>query len=104
MFGDDILKKNTLTLTATEKEVKQNLFEDQQQQLEATVERLSKMIDDEQSVMANRMQIIDLSILAENYCRKMYEFIQTDLVDNLELRTHQIAPYNSKGVDVLSQT
>jgi ariadne-1 len=39
MFGDDILRG---ILTTTEKELKQNLFEDRQQLLEGTVERAFK--------------------------------------------------------------
>jgi ariadne-1 len=102
MFGDDILDG---IWTTTERELKQNLFEDRQQLLEGTVERLSQIIEgplDEQSLRANRSQVIELTILADTYCGKMYEYIQDDLVDNLDLTKHHIAPYNSEGVHTLS--
>eukprot|EP00253_Pinus_taeda_P018669 PITA_18669 len=102
MFGDDILRH---ILTPTQKEMKQNLFEDQQQQLEGTVERLSKIIEgpsDQLSVMANRTQVMDLTCVVDTMCRRMYEFIQNDLVRDLHLKAHPIATYNSKGVHILS--
>jgi ariadne-1 len=37
MFGDKLFKEE---MSEAEREIKQNLFEDQQQQLEANVERL----------------------------------------------------------------
>lgn len=101
MFGDDILRG---ILTTTEKELKQNLFEDRQQLLEGTVERLSKIIEgpfDRQSAMANRLQVIDLTFLADAYCRKMYEYIQDELLGKLLLTEHFIAPYNSDGVHMV---
>ena len=103
MFGDDILKDQ---MTATEKDLKQSLFEDQQQQLEGTVERLSKMFEggfDEESVMGKRIQVMDLSILADSCCRKMSECIQNDLLSLLGSTTHRIAPYNSNGVQRVSE-
>jgi len=102
MFGDDILRH---ILTSTQKEMKHNLFEDQQQQLEGTVERLSKIIEgpsDQLSVMANRTQVMDLTCVVDTMCRRMYEFIQNDLVRDLHLTAHPIATYNSKGVHILS--
>jgi ariadne-1 len=101
MFGDDILRG---ILTTTEKELKQNLFEDRQQLLEGTVERLSKIIEgpfDRQSAMANRLQVTDLTFLADAYCRKMYEYIQDELLGKLLLTEHFIAPYNSDGVHMV---
>ena len=60
MFGDDILRG---ILTTTEKELKQNLFEDRQQLLEGTVERLSKIIEgpfDRQSAMPTDCKLLIL--------------------------------------------
>jgi hypothetical protein len=89
------------------KELKQTLFEDHQQRLEGTVERLSKIIEgpfDGQTVRTNRLQVIDLTFHADTCCKKMYEYIQDDLLGNLELTKHFIAPYSSEGVHILSDT
>eukprot|EP01018_Ginkgo_biloba_P032064 Gb_09093 [translate_table: standard] len=106
MFGDDLFKDE---MTAEERVLRQNLFEDQQQQLERTVERLSKFIEgpfDEQSeshIMEVRMQVINLSVLTNTLCKKMYDCIENDLLGSLQLATHHIAPYNSKGVERASE-
>lgn len=74
MFGDEIFKDE---MTKEEREIKQNLFEDQQQQLECNVERLSKSLmvalDElsEEEVLATRMNIINLSVLVDRLCHKM---------------------------------
>ncbi|KAH9319699.1 hypothetical protein KI387_021468, partial [Taxus chinensis] len=53
-----------------------NIFEDQQQQLENAVERLSKFIEgpfdehDQNYVMEIRMQVINLSVLNDTLCKK----------------------------------
>ncbi|KAL3843480.1 hypothetical protein ACJIZ3_000883 [Penstemon smallii] len=101
MFGDDLFKNE---MTTEEREIKQNLFEDQQQQLESNVEKLSKFLEepfDEYSVeqvMRNRMEVINLSVVTDNLCKKMYECIENDLLDPLQFTTHMIAPYQSKGI------
>lgn len=74
MFGDDLFKDE---MTDKEREIKQNLFEDQQQQLEANVEKLSKFVEEpfdqfaEDKVMQIRMQVINLSVITDNLCKKM---------------------------------
>lgn len=103
VFGDEILKD---IVTPTEKEVKQNLFEYHQQQLQQAVERLSMLIH-HQNFMANRREAIDLTVLAvtvlaDTGCEQIYEWIQNDLLLNLGLTTHRIAPYNPKGIHILS--
>ncbi|KAH9302715.1 hypothetical protein KI387_014298, partial [Taxus chinensis] len=76
----------------------------QQQQLENAVERLSKFIEgpfnehDQNYVMEIRMQVINLSVLNDTLCKKMYDCIENELLGSLELTTHHIAPYNSIGV------
>jgi len=42
MFGDELFKDE---MTAQERELKQNLFEGQQQQLESNVEKLSMFLE-----------------------------------------------------------
>ncbi|GJR95531.1 probable E3 ubiquitin-protein ligase ARI2 [Tanacetum coccineum] len=102
MFGDELFKDE---MTKEDLELKQHLFEDQQQQLETNVERLSKFIEEpfdsftEEKIMEIRMQIINLSVITDNSCKKMYECIETELLGSLQFSTHNIAPYHSKGIE-----
>lgn len=102
MFGDDLFKDE---MTNNEKEIKQHLFEDQQQQLEENVEKLSKVFEDpfddyeETQIMEMRMQVLNLSTVTDTLCKKMYECIETDLLGALQFSSHNIAPYQSKGIE-----
>ncbi|KAG6605104.1 putative E3 ubiquitin-protein ligase ARI1, partial [Cucurbita argyrosperma subsp. sororia] len=102
MFGDELFKDE---LTEEEREIKQHLFEDQQQQLEANVEKLSKFLEEpfdqytKDKVMEIRMQVINLSVITDTLCKKMYDCIENDLLGSLELGIHNIAPYKSKGIE-----
>ncbi|KAI4298381.1 hypothetical protein L6164_031950 [Bauhinia variegata] len=106
MFGDELFKDE---MTDKEREIKQHLFEDQQQQLESNVERLSKILEEpfdqftDDKVMEIRMQVINISVIIDNLCQKMYECIENDLLGSLQLGTHNIAPYKSKGIDRASE-
>lgn len=106
MFGDDLFKDE---MTLEERELKQHLFEDQQQQLEANVEKLSKFIEEPfdeypvDKIMEIRMQVINLSVITDKLCKKMYECIENDLLGSLQLAIHNIAPYKSKGVERASE-
>lgn len=74
MFGDELFKEE---MSEDQREIKQNLFEDQQQQLEGNVERLSKVLEEpfetfkDKKVMEIRMQILNLSTLIDNLCKTM---------------------------------
>lgn len=74
MFGDELFKDE---MTQEEREIKQHLFEDQQQQLEANVEKLSKFLEEpfdqytKDKVMEIRMQVINLSVITDTLCKKM---------------------------------
>ncbi|KAL0334777.1 UNVERIFIED_CONTAM: putative E3 ubiquitin-protein ligase ARI1 [Sesamum radiatum] len=74
MFGEDLFKDE---MTKKESEIKQHLFEDQQQQLEANVEKLSKFLEEpfdeysEEQIMQIRMQVINLSVITDNLCKKI---------------------------------
>ncbi|GAA0141207.1 ubiquitin-protein ligase [Lithospermum erythrorhizon] len=102
MFGDDLFKDE---MTKEEREIKQNLFEDQQQQLEANIEKLSKHIEEpfdkynEDQIWETRMQVINLSVITDTLCKKMYECIENDLLGCLQFSSHNIAPYQSKGIE-----
>ncbi|KAK4401581.1 putative E3 ubiquitin-protein ligase ARI1 [Sesamum angolense] len=74
MFGEDLFKDE---MTKKESEIKQHLFEDQQQQLEANVEKLSKFLEEPFDE---------------------YECIENDLLGSLQYTIHIIAPYQSKGI------
>lgn len=107
MFGNDLFKDE---ITPEKNEIYQNLFEDQQQQLEGTIERLSKAIEtpfeldvDDSQVAEIRLQVINLSALTDTLCRKMYECIENDLLGKLQLTTHHIAKYNSRGAEKASE-
>ncbi|XP_059653950.1 probable E3 ubiquitin-protein ligase ARI2 [Cornus florida] len=102
MFGDDLFNDE---MTNEDREIKKNLFEDQQQQLEANVEKLSKFIEEpfdqytEDKVMEIRMQVINLCGITDTLCKKMYECIENDLLGSLQFGIHNIAPYQSKGIE-----
>ncbi|XP_059647719.1 probable E3 ubiquitin-protein ligase ARI1 isoform X2 [Cornus florida] len=106
MFGDDLFKDE---MTNTEREIKQNLFEDQQQQLEANVERLSKLIEepfdeyDGDKVSKMRVQIINLSKIVDFLCQKTYECIENDLLGSFQFGNHNIAPYQSRGIERVAE-
>ncbi|XP_044490141.1 probable E3 ubiquitin-protein ligase ARI2 isoform X2 [Mangifera indica] len=106
MFGDELFRDE---MNLQEREIKQHLFEDQQQQLEANVEKLSKNLEEpfdeypDDKVMEIRMQVINLSVITDNLCKKMYECIENDLLGCLQLGTHIIAPYKSKGIERASE-
>ncbi|KAL1324107.1 hypothetical protein AAHE18_13G064200 [Arachis hypogaea] len=96
-------------MTEAQREIKQNLFEDQQQQLEANVEKLSKILEEpfetfeDDKVMEIRMQIINLTTIIDKLCQKMYECIENDLLGSLHIGVHNIAPYKSKGIEKASE-
>ncbi|XP_041015754.1 probable E3 ubiquitin-protein ligase ARI2 isoform X1 [Juglans microcarpa x Juglans regia] len=106
MFGDELFKDE---MTKEESEIKQHLFEDQQQQLEANVEKLSKILEEpfdqysEDKVMEIRMQVINLSVITDTLCHKLYECIENDLLGSLQFGNHNIAPYKSKGIERASE-
>eukprot|EP00249_Psilotum_nudum_P023988 c29050_g1_i1 orf=252-2135(-) len=107
MFGNDLFRDD---ITPQENEILQNLFEDQQQQLEGTVERLSKAIEtpfefnvDDNQVAEIRLQVINFCTLTDTLCRKMYECIENELLGRLQLTTHHISKYSSRGVEKASE-
>lgn len=72
-FGDLFANE----ITKEEREIKQNLFEDQQQQLETNIERLSMFLEEpfanypEDKLMETRMKIITLSTVTDDLCTKL---------------------------------
>ncbi|KAK9270999.1 hypothetical protein L1049_026587 [Liquidambar formosana] len=53
--------------------------------------------------MEKRKNIIILSTIIDNLCRKLYECIENDLLGPLQCASHIIAPYKSKGVEKASE-
>ncbi|CAK9178574.1 unnamed protein product [Ilex paraguariensis] len=106
MFGVDMFMDE---MTEKEKEIKQNLFEDQQQLLEENVEKLSMLLHEpfgdysDDKVLETRLKIITLSTLIDDLCKKLYERIEDDLLGPLQHATHIIAPYTSEGVEKASE-
>ncbi|KAI4318373.1 hypothetical protein MLD38_032087 [Melastoma candidum] len=98
MFGEELFKDK---MSKEERELKQQLFEDQQQQLESNVERLSKFLEapfdefEKDKMMDIRMQVLNLTVVTDSLCQKMYDCIENDLLGS----THDIAPYRSKGIE-----
>ncbi|KAH6776501.1 RING/U-box superfamily protein [Perilla frutescens var. hirtella] len=106
MFGDELFEKE---MSSKEKTIKQNLFEDQQQQLEANIERLSMFLEEpfanyaEDKILEIKMKIITLSAVTDKFCGKLFECIDNELLSPLQQATHLIAPYKSKGVEKASE-
>ncbi|XP_057468810.1 probable E3 ubiquitin-protein ligase ARI1 isoform X1 [Actinidia eriantha] len=106
MFGDDLFKNE---MTEKEREIKQNLFDNQQQQLEANIEKLSMVLEEpfdvyaEDNLIDTRMKIIALSKITDDLCKKLYECIESDLLGPLQQAIHIIAPYKSIGVEKASK-
>ncbi|CAN0909941.1 Probable E3 ubiquitin-protein ligase ARI1 [Linum grandiflorum] len=106
MFGLELFEGE---MTAEDREIKLNLFEDQQQQLEANVERLSKYLEEPfdmysaDKLMETRMQVINLTVATDLRCKRMFECIENDLLGSLQLANHTIAPYNSNGIEKASE-
>ncbi|KAI3465019.1 hypothetical protein Pfo_021682 [Paulownia fortunei] len=106
MFGDELFKNE---MSSEEKTIKQNLFEDQQQQLETNIEKLSMFLEEpfaeypEDKVLEIRMKTITLSAVTDNLCGKLYDCIDNELLGPLQQATHIIAPYRSKGVEKASE-
>lgn len=102
MFGEELFKDE---MSAEEREIKQNLFEDQQQQLEANVEKLSKFLEEpfdqfaDDKVTQIRIQVINLSVAVDTLCKTMYECIENELLGSLQVGIHNIAPYSSNGIE-----
>ncbi|KAF4386572.1 hypothetical protein F8388_006527 [Cannabis sativa] len=101
MFGEENFNRN---LSAEEKLIKLNLFENQQQQLEANVEVLSSFLEEpfdtypSHKLMLVKIKILDLSRTVDNICKKLYECIENDLLSSL-LKASGIASYKSTGVN-----
>lgn len=74
MFGDELLKDEMLD---EEKEIAKNLFENQQQQFEGNVEKLSLFLGeefdlyDDNKILDLRMRIIAVSVSTDNLCRNL---------------------------------
>ncbi|GAB2291336.1 Probable E3 ubiquitin-protein ligase ari2 [Dionaea muscipula] len=106
MFGDELFQNE---MVKKEMEIKQNLFEDQQQQLEGNVEKLSSWLEDpfdtfdEQQIVELRMRLMTMSTIIDKLCSKMYECIENELLGPLQNSIHIIAPYKSKGVEKASE-
>ncbi|KAM7473051.1 hypothetical protein LguiA_011234 [Lonicera macranthoides] len=102
MFGGELFSDE---MTKKELVIKKNLFEDQQQQLEANVERLSMFLEEpfdgypDDRVMETRMKVVTLTKITDDLCKKLYECIDNDLLGPLRRQIHIIAPYRSKGAE-----
>ncbi|KAI4367653.1 hypothetical protein MLD38_023364 [Melastoma candidum] len=102
MFGEELFKDKIIK---EERQLKQRLFEDQQQQLEYNVERLSKLLEEpidklERDRVADiRLQVLNQGAITDSLCQKMYDCIGNDLLG----RPEDIAPYRSMGIERASE-
>ncbi|KAG7559012.1 Zinc finger RING-type [Arabidopsis thaliana x Arabidopsis arenosa] len=102
MFGEELFKDE---MSDEERDIKKNLFEDQQQQLEGNIEKLSKILEEpfdeygHEEVINMKSQLIKMCALVDTLCKKMYECIENDLLGPLESGIHNIAPYRSMGIE-----
>lgn len=101
MFSDTFLGEE---MTKEERNMKRNLFEDHQQQLEGHIEKLSLFLEapfdeyPEEKVMESRMQIMNLSKITDVLCKNLYDYIDNEILLHLGT-TINIVPYRSKGAD-----
>ncbi|KAL9172513.1 hypothetical protein ABFS82_03G053300 [Erythranthe guttata] len=107
MFGDELFQ-----MTSDERTINQNLFENQQQQLETNVERLSMALEDpfdeydDEDVLEARLKAVNLGSTVDVLCKKLYECIENELLEGVgadKQAIHKIAPYNSNGVEKASE-
>jgi len=76
--------------------INQNLFEDQQQQLESQVERLSQLLQDLDKKPADssiRHLVVNCTRSVDTRCSKLYELIEDDLLGAVEPVHGCIAAY-----------
>ncbi|GKV24348.1 hypothetical protein SLEP1_g33972 [Rubroshorea leprosula] len=106
MFGEELFRDE---MSNDEREIKQHLFENQQQLLESNVEKLSKLLEEpfnqyaDDKIMEIRMQVINLSVIINNLCKEMYEYIENEVLGSIQVGNHGIAPYKSKGIEKASE-
>eukprot|EP00898_Chlorokybus_atmophyticus_P007190 jgi/Chlat1/7472/Chrsp6S09193 len=97
MFGSELFADE---ITEQQNSINQNLFEDHQEQLAETVERLSKTLETPIDCIDEevRMQVVNLTGLADTRCCRMYDIVENELLGVLQLHTHHIAPYRSQNI------
>ncbi|KAI3922021.1 hypothetical protein MKX01_005710 [Papaver californicum] len=102
MFGDSLFKNE---MTNAEKARKQSKMEVQQRRLQVNVDILSNLIQEQfqwyttEKLIFIRMKIIKLSELIDAQCKQIHQLIENDFLGSLEMEIHNIAPYNSEGVE-----
>ncbi|XP_026400172.1 probable E3 ubiquitin-protein ligase ARI2 isoform X1 [Papaver somniferum] len=102
MFGDSLFKDE---MTNAEKAQKQNQLEVQQRRLQGNVDILSNLIQEQfqwystEKLIFIRMNVIKFSELIDAQCKQMHQLIESDFLGSLKMEIHNIAPYNSNGVE-----
>ncbi|KAF5806589.1 putative transcription factor C2H2 family [Helianthus annuus] len=101
MFGDVFVSEQ---MTKDKRIIKQNLFEQQQQQVESHIEKLSLFLAEpfdeypEDKFKESKMKIITLTGVMDRLCKNLYDCIDNEILLDLGT-TINIAPYRSKGAD-----
>ncbi|CAN7125149.1 unnamed protein product [Brassica rapa subsp. narinosa] len=103
MFGEELFKDK---MSDEDREIKKNLFENQQQQLTGNIETLSKILNvsfDEYSsdeLKKMRGETRDIGLVVDKVCKLMYECIENDLLGTAQDGiNHSISPYRSEGIE-----
>lgn len=98
MFGGELYSEE---ISPEQNDVNKNLFEDQQQQLEAEAERLSHLINTPEAAMTDtvRLSIINSATNVERRVFNLYKLIENELLGQLQVSPNDIAPY--KGISTL---
>mmetsp|Transcript_37117 Transcript_37117/g.94848 ORF Transcript_37117/g.94848 Transcript_37117/m.94848 type:complete len:608 (-) Transcript_37117:139-1962(-) len=88
-------------ISRDQNKLNQNLFEDQQQQLEGEVERLSGFVqnmDDAQMIDREfRLSVINSTVNVDIRSSKLYDLVEKDLLGPLDMPTAAIAPYRGNA-------
>ena len=103
MFGEELFKDE---MSDEDREIKKNLFENQQQQLTGNIETLSEILNvsfDEYSsdeLKKMRGETRDIGLVVNKVCKLMYECIENDLLGTTQDGiNHSISPYRSEGIE-----
>eukprot|EP00884_Botryococcus_braunii_P004214 jgi/Botrbrau1/13794/Bobra.0056s0044.1 len=100
MFGNDMFRGE---ITVEQNKLNQDLFEDQQVQLESEVERLSGLLGTEVSKIEEageqiRSYVINSTVNVDKRLQKLYELIENDLLGRISDQVVYISPYKGQSM------
>ena len=91
-FGGELFAED---MTAEERALKQDLFDDHREELERCVEALSQRIEAplEEMTDGSRLEVVNLTALVDARCANLFEIVEHDLLGALTISSAQVAPY-----------